>query len=836
METIDVHSRSFALKWIHIPDGAQIIFQVKPIKRSICFSVYRSTEDKLPPPLYNAGGESLNSSATSLQQLKRSSSSRSIPLQERLRNSSLVEVKSYGMLHGNELFKSELRLDQGGIFAFVFDNTFSKSYAKKVLFNKFFVEERAVVRRLSTSTSSVNLQSQLHPHNGQYLQGYLLKKKRKKLQGFIKRFFVLNFKYNTLSYFMNEHTHTLRGEMQINLATISAFKDDDTIVIDSGVDVWILKTLHKADWDNWLNALDFIKLNSSQLPQISGGAISEDIDNSPVVSPLLPPSSKGMSPIPFAKIAETCEESCRLEEELSVIQNKLESLNKTFEIMEKKVDQAIISDTKEELQALTTYFKTLLVARDLHSTVLSPAQSVFSDDYYDAQDTLDFLEDDRIDSHVLVLPGKKSADISFSVDELSDQDDTLSVDLSPRPAVTTSAGDLSPLPLEQVKRRNDIRKSTSTPPSLFSHLRKNVGKDLSTISMPVTANEPLTILQKMAEMFEHCQLLNQASLETDCEAKMLQVATFAIANLGSFRSKERNLRKPFNPILGETFELIDEKLGYRMISEKICHRPQIFAFHCESKQWELSFTLNPEQKFWGKSVELINTGIVTLVLKSTGETFKWDQPTTLLKNIITGDRYTEPTGRVTVTSSSGLKSIVEFKKPNSGLFSAPRCEEVIMKVMNKAGKKSDCFADGNWTTEIVMKKFSDNRFHQRLYKASELLSDEASKWGFTVFASNLNDITSIEKGKIPLTDSRARPDVRQYEEGRVDDASSLKVAIEQRQRDRRKEVADANSVHQPLFFTNTDASDKMAWEVIKGENGYWERRKVGNWDGLTELW
>jgi hypothetical protein len=742
------------------------------------------------------------------------------------------------MLAANELFKGELKIEHGGIFAFVFDNTFSKSYAKKVLFNKFFVEDVPAVRRLSTSSSSVNLQSQLHPYNGQYLQGYLLKKKRKKLQGFTKRFFVLNFKYNTLSYYMNEHSLKFRGEMQISLATVSAFKDENTIVIDSGMEIWILKTQNKEDWDNWINALDFIKLNSSQ-QRVTSSALANETESSRITSPAFQPSSTGMSPSPFAKIDETMEDGHPLAKELALINSKIESLNRSFAHLEKRIDQRDISDTKEELQALTTYVKALLLTQGVQSTVLSPAASVFSDEYYDANDELDFLEDNHLDNHVILLPGKKSTgETNISVEDLSDQDDS-SVDLTPRPAALAPSfieKDLYPLPLEAVKRRNDISKSITTPPSLFSFLRKNVGKDLSTISMPVTSNEPLTILQKMSEVFEHAYLLNSAAVETSQEMKLLQVSTFAIANLGSLRTKERNLRKPFNPILGETFELVDEKLGYRMIAEKICHKPQIFAFNCESSNWELSFILSPEQKFWGKSLELISNGSVTLVLKSTGETFKWEQPTTMLKNIIAGERYTEPTNSVTITSSSGFKSLVGFKKPTSGLFSTPRCEEVHIRVVNKNGKNAEYYADGNWTSEIFAKKANDSRFQQRLYRASELLKDEATKWGFTLFATNLNDITEIQEGQIPFTDSRLRPDVRLYEKGDIKAAEEMKLAIEQRQRDRRKELADGNEVHVPSFFKQIDPTDKMAWEVIKGSESYWEKRKAGNWNKLTELW
>lgn len=53
--------------------------------------------------------------------------------------------------------------------------------------------------------------------------------------------------------------------------------------------------------------------------------------------------------------------------------------------------------------------------------------------------------------------------------------------------------------------------SGSEVPTLWTILRKNIGKDLSRISMPVTLNEPLGVLQRMCEGLEYSELLDAAS-------------------------------------------------------------------------------------------------------------------------------------------------------------------------------------------------------------------------------------------------------------------------------------------------------------------------------------
>lgn len=812
METIDVLARAFVVKWVNVPDNCTVVFQSKPIKRSVNLAVYRSNESRQSFDINNDSSTSLSSSTPNARQ--RSNSLRSLSLDERIHKSALNEVHNYGLIDGNQVFKNQFKVEKGGIFAFIFDNTFAKNYSKKVLFNHFFVsnefeinQSNETTHRSNSTTSLTSINHLNNPSKGQYLQGYLLKKKRKKLQGFTKRFFILNFKDNTLSYYQNENSLKMRGEMQLNISIISASKDENSIVIDSGMDIWRLKTLNSEDWKNWINALDFIKLNGS------------NSNNSPVSSPELPPTQPSSS-------------SNNDDLELYNIYKELDSLPNQLNHEEN------LDSIKSKLNDLSLKVKSLIKNKQEFNLRSSPTNSIISQDYFDA-------EEGDIDDHVLMLRSKERRASTFSVDDLSDdEEDSMHVsklqinvideeDLDENP-------DLYPLPINGVvKRRNIIQPSTTEPQSIFAILRKNVGKDLSSISMPVTANEPISILQKIAEGFEFANLLNDASIETNQDLKFLKVSTFAISCLGSFRSKIRNLRKPFNPILGESYEFINDELNYRLIGEKICHKPQIFTFNIDSENWEVSLTLNPDQKFWGKSVEIINKGSIKLIFKKTGEIFKWSQPSTLLKNIITGDRYSEPASNsLTITSTIGLNSIVEFKKNNAsgGFFtSQPRSEEVLISIFTNGNNiKSDYYCEGKWTESIYLKNFKNPKINEKIWQVSALLPNEDKHWGFSKFSSNLNEITLIEKDQIAHTDTRYRPDIRCYENGDIDKAEILKKQLEQTQRELRQKFIDLNQPYKPNFFKKID---ELEYELIKHkESNYWERRKVQNWDGVNKLW
>ena len=88
--------------------------------------------------------------------------------------------------------------------------------------------------------------------------------------------------------------------------------------------------------------------------------------------------------------------------------------------------------------------------------------------------------------------------------------------------------------------------------NLWSHLKNCIGKELSKISMPVQWNEPLSFLQRLSEYMNYGYLLNTAASCKDAEIRLQWVATFAVSALAS--NLER-MGKPFNPLLGETFEL-----------------------------------------------------------------------------------------------------------------------------------------------------------------------------------------------------------------------------------------------------------------------------------------
>ena len=85
--------------------------------------------------------------------------------------------------------------------------------------------------------------------------------------------------------------------------------------------------------------------------------------------------------------------------------------------------------------------------------------------------------------------------------------------------------------------------------------------------MPVALNEPLSALQRLSEELEYSELIDKACQCDDAFDRMLYIAAFALSPYST--SYYRAGQKVFNPVLGETFELIDEERGFKFIAEQV---------------------------------------------------------------------------------------------------------------------------------------------------------------------------------------------------------------------------------------------------------------------------
>ena len=876
--------------------------------------------------------------------------------------------------------------NEGAMYALVFDNTFAKSFAKSATFvlltyptgsppqlnhhmhhiqgsseSMAAFKDTPTARKVSlkretsdpavktgrgsllTQRSSDDCRDQRQGESennsgSNFFTGVLQKKRRKKNQGWARRFFSLDYTSSTLSYYQNRRTRAVRGAVPLSMAAIGANAKTRQISIDSGAEVWHLKAGNQRDFDAWKRAMELARSYASPITPASSVLIDmrrgsasgvrsspeeeqewakvEDlvakirgtrdeakslaVDTDPkylsqaqIHTPIDPALNRGDSgPISsassnsgspaeqsqasgyfaegdrrsFWKRRQTTDRSMPGMYRSASATSSTQSVKATTiaPIRTSSFGRPLQSHPEEEsvhdrclsllrnLDSIVAKFSFLIAENKQRRVVVGPSttsrhstDTQGDDEFFDAEGG---TSSQFLDIHHETEGESEEVDRGFASDEDSasasdDDEPTVPSQHNAESSKTTPAfppkpKSLAPLPAKSVKRRNSVTAPTGTPPSLVSFMRKNVGKDLSTISMPVSANEPISALQRFAETLEYSTLLDDAAIRAKSSIeRLIYVTAFAVSYFSSIRVKERAIRKPFNPMLGETFELVREDRGLRFLAEKISHRPVRMAYQAESEHWTLTQSPLPTQKFWGKSAELITEGQSRVILHSTGDKFSWVPASSYLRNIIAGEKYVEPVGTMTIVNESkGEKAIVTFK--TKGMFSG-RSEDISVQTYNSEGDEESLGLTGKWTTSLWVTENGNPKANESpIWSVNELVPDAAKRYGFTTFAAQLNEITPIEKGKLPPTDSRLRPDQRAAEDGDFDEAEVMKGKLEEAQRRRRKVLEDEGGSWTPKWFEKVaggDGNGEEVWVAKTGQDSYWEKRTNGEWGKVEKI-
>ncbi|CAD5327686.1 unnamed protein product [Arabidopsis thaliana] len=359
--------------------------------------------------------------------------------------------------------------------------------------------------------------------------------------------------------------------------------------------------------------------------------------------------------------------------------------------------------------------------------------------------------------------------------------------------------------------------------SLWSMIKDNVGKDLTRVCLPVYFNEPISSLQKCFEDLEYSYLLDQAYEYGKSGKSLLRALNVAAFAVSGYASTEGRHCKPFNPLLGETYEADFPEKGIRFFSEKVSHHPTVIACHCEGKGWKFWGDTNLRSKFWGRSIQLEPVGILTLEFDD-GEIFQWSKVTTTIYNILLGKLYCDHHGIMKIRGNRQYSCMLKFKE-QSILDRNPN--QVNGFVEDVTGKKA----------ATVFGKWNDSLYYvsgDGLNKASASLLWKATKpppnvtrYNLTSFAMTLNELTPGLEEKLPPTDSRLRPDQRHLENGEYEKANEEKQRLERRQRMSRQ---IQESGWRPRWFEPQGES-----KSYKYTGGYWEARDGKSWDDCPNI-
>lgn len=363
---------------------------------------------------------------------------------------------------------------------------------------------------------------------------------------------------------------------------------------------------------------------------------------------------------------------------------------------------------------------------------------------------------------------------------------------------------------------------------LFKQIYALAGMDLvkMRLSLPIWLFEPTTSLTRMAETFEFSDLLDRAATVSDPIHRDSLIASFVVS---AFAHTER-VRKPFNPVLGETFEFIHPVTDMKFYAEQVSHHPPISVSRAEGNGWVAGEVVNVHATFQGNSVEVSNSGTRYIHLTETDDRYTWDLPKALVSNLFVGGTFVDHHGLFEVRNHT-TKTVSRIQFSKCGWFSTGRYD-VTGELFDPKGEKVVDFS-GAWNryldsapvtetpSSTTVKSMTKIEGVNRLWMAGPHLLTEEEGGGPTGTFAHCTKFTKRTLAcdadyatELPPTDSRLRPDRIALEQGDSTAAAEQKLHVEKLQRERHEQVEleGGGAKEPPAQYFRQIGDDENQWE------------------------
>jgi len=194
--------------------------------------------------------------------------------------------------------------------------------------------------------------------------------------------------------------------------------------------------------------------------------------------------------------------------------------------------------------------------------------------------------------------------------------------------------------------------------SVIVHLIKQVriGMDLTKVVLPTFILERRSLLEMYSDFFAHADFYSNIPNGKTPRDRLIAVIKWYLTSFHAGRNGSV-AKKPYNPILGESFRCFwrpepnptstdKNKKGpvpwstesdVSFLAEQVSHHPPISAFYAENKSKSIQFTAHiwTKSKFLGMSIGVENEGFGTLELLDINETYKINFPSGYCRSILT---------------------------------------------------------------------------------------------------------------------------------------------------------------------------------------------------------
>ncbi|CAA2993270.1 oxysterol-binding -related 3C [Olea europaea subsp. europaea] len=361
--------------------------------------------------------------------------------------------------------------------------------------------------------------------------------------------------------------------------------------------------------------------------------------------------------------------------------------------------------------------------------------------------------------------------------------------------------------------------------SYWKMMQKYIGSDItSMVTLPVLIFEPMTMLQKMAELMEYSYLLDQADECEDPYMRLVYASSWAVSVYFAYQ----RTWKPFNPILGETYELVNHG-GITFISEQVSHHPPMSAGHAENEHFTYDVTSKLKTKFLGNSVDVYPVGRTRVTLKRDGVVLDLVPPPTKVNNLIFGRTWVDSPGEMVMTNLTTGDKVVLYFQP-CGWFGASRYE--VDGYVYNADEEPKILMTGKWSESLSYQPCDSEGEPlpgTELKEAWHVAETPANdKFQYTYFAHKLNSFDTAPK-KLLASDSRLRPDRWALEKGDLSKAGAEKSSLEEKQRAEKRDREAKGHNFKPKWFDMTDEVTTTPWgelEIYNFNGKYREHRNT----------
>nr|XP_036864524.1 oxysterol-binding protein-related protein 10 isoform X3 [Manis javanica] len=344
---------------------------------------------------------------------------------------------------------------------------------------------------------------------------------------------------------------------------------------------------------------------------------------------------------------------------------------------------------------------------------------------------------------------------------------------------------------------------------LISQLK--LGMDLTRVVLPTFILEKRSLLEMYADFMAHPDLLLAIAAAATPEERVICFVEYYLTAFQEGR-KGALAKKPYNPIIGETFHCSwevpqdrvkpkrtaphsptdheplladDSSKSYklRFVAEQVSHHPPISCFYCECKEKRLCINTHiwTKSKFMGMSVGVSMIGEGVLRLLEHGEEYVFTLPSAYARSILTVP-WVELGGKVSVAcAKTGYTATVTFHtKP----FYGGKVHRVTAEVKHNPSNTIVCKAHGEWNGTL---EFTYSNGETRVIDTTALLAYPKR-------------IRPLEK-QGPLESRKLWREVtRHLRLGDIDAATEQKRCLEEKQRVEERKRENLRTPWQPKYF------------------------------------